>query len=110
MEKPVTSRELDTLRKKYPNHICVYVQKSTRAADLPPLDKQKYLVPKDLTVGSFMFMIRKRMTLPPEKALFLFIGNTLPTSSATLAEMYAQHGSGGYLTVSYAGENTFGQI
>ena len=107
-ETRITARELDTLHKKYPNHVCVFVQKSGRAADLPPLDKQKFLVPKDLTVGSFMFMIRKRMSLPAEKALFLFIGDTLPTSSATMAELYSLHGCNGYLNVLYAGESTFG--
>ncbi len=109
-ETRITARELDTLHKKYPNHICVFVQQSSRSADLPPLDKHKYLVPKDLTVGSFMFMIRKRMSLPAEKALFIFVNDMIPTSSATLAELYAQHGSKGYLNVVYAGESTFGCI
>jgi GABA(A) receptor-associated protein len=106
----ITARELEVLHKKYPNHICVWVQPSSKATDLPPIDKQKYLVPKDLTVGAFIFMIRKRMTLPPEKALFLFVNNTLPTSSSTLAELYAAHGSVGYLHVMYAGESTFGGL
>jgi len=103
----VGAKELETLHKKYPNHVCVFVQPN-KAVDMPPLDKHKYLVPKDLTVGAFIFMIRKRMTLPPEKALFIFVNNTLPTSSSTLAELYAAHGSDGYLRVQYAGENTFG--
>jgi GABA(A) receptor-associated protein len=51
------------------------------------------------------------MSLPAEKALFIFVNNTIPISSSTLAELYAQHGtgSGGYLNVVYAGESTFGQ-
>lgn len=105
----ITTNELNALHKKYPHHVCVFVQKSGSSADLPPLDKHKFLVPKNLSVGSFMFMIRKRMSLPADKALFLFIGDTLPTSSSTMAELYALHGSAGYLNVVYAGESTFGE-
>lgn len=104
----ITAAELETIHRKYPNHVCVFVKASGRSSDLPPLDKHKYLVPKDLTVGSFLFMIRKRMSLPADKALFIFVNNTIPTSSSTLAELYAQHGSEGYLRVVYAGESTFG--
>jgi GABA(A) receptor-associated protein len=49
------------------------------------------------------------MSLPAEKALFIFVNNTIPISSSTLAELYAQHGSStGYLNIVYAGESTFG--
>jgi GABA(A) receptor-associated protein len=108
MGDKITARELETIRKKYPTHVCVFVQQSSRSADLPPLDKYKYLVPKDLTVGSFIYMIRKRMSLSAEKALFIFVNNTIPTSSTTLSELYAQHGCDGYLNIVYAGESTFG--
>lgn len=38
----------------------------------------RYLVPADLTVGQFVYVIRKRIKLPPEKAIFVFINNYLP--------------------------------
>jgi hypothetical protein len=38
----------------------------------------RYLVPADITVGKFVFEIRKHMKLSPEKAIFLFVNNTLP--------------------------------
>ena len=103
----VTPQEIESLHKKYPGYICVLVKQSKRG-DLPPLDKHKYIVPKSLTVGAFLFMIRKRITLPPEKAMYLFIENTLPTSSSLLSEMYTLYGKEGYLAVTIAAENTFG--
>lgn len=51
--------------------------------DAPDIDKKKYLVPNDITVGKFVFEIRKHMTLPPEKAIFLFVNNTLPPTGNT---------------------------
>jgi GABA(A) receptor-associated protein len=37
-------------------------------------------VPADLTVGQFVYVIRKRIKLSPERAIFIFIDNKLPPS------------------------------
>ena len=53
------------------------------------LDKRKYLVPKDLKLADFMYVIRKRMKLSPEKSIFLFLGeNNLAPCSALLGVLY----------------------
>ena len=109
MQPLISSKELEVLRTKYPGNVFVFVRAAGRAADLPPLDKHKYMVPKSLTLGMFSAILRKRMSLPPEKALFLFIDNNLPTSSSTMAELNTLYGKHGYLEIMYAGESTFGQ-
>ena len=38
----------------------------------------RYLVPADLTVGQFVYVIRKRIKLSAEKAIFIFVDNVLP--------------------------------
>ena len=38
----------------------------------------RYLVPADLTVGQFVYVIRKRIKLSSEKAIFIFVDNVLP--------------------------------
>lgn len=38
----------------------------------------RYLVPGDLTVGQFVYVIRKRIRVSPEKAIFMFVKNVLP--------------------------------
>jgi len=40
----------------------------------------RYLVPADLTVGQFVYVVRKRIKLGAEKAIFVFINNTLPST------------------------------
>ena len=40
--------------------------------------KCRYLVPGDLTVGQFVYVIRKRIRVSPEKAIFMFVKNVLP--------------------------------
>lgn len=54
--------------------ICEKVEKS----DIATIDKKKYLVPADLTVGQFVYVIRKRIKLSPEKAIFIFVDEVLP--------------------------------
>jgi len=65
----------------------VIVEKSPKAR-VADLDKKKYLVPSDLTVGQFYFLIRKRIHLRPEDALFFFVNNVIPPTSATMGTLY----------------------
>lgn len=58
-------KEGEKIRKKYPDRVPVIVEKAPKAR-VPDLDKRKYLVPSDLTVGQFYFLIRKRIHLRPE--------------------------------------------
>ena len=39
-------------------------------------------MPADLSVGQFVYVIRKRIQLPSEKAIFIFVRNTLPPIGA----------------------------
>ena len=38
----------------------------------------RYLVPAELTVGQFVYVVRKRIKLSAEKAIFVFVSNVLP--------------------------------
>jgi len=93
---------------KYPDRIPVICEKSS-SSNISLIDKNKYLVPNDLTIGQFLYVIRQRIKLKPEQAIFLFIDNILPSSSDNIALLYDRHkDSDGFLYVSYSGENTFG--
>ena len=72
--------EAERIRAKYPDRVPVICEKADRS-DIPDIDKKKYLVPADLTVGQFHYVIRKRIQLAPEKALFLFCSNTIPPNA-----------------------------
>ena len=104
-----TKEEYDRLTKKYPGRIPVFVFRLRDSTDIPDIKKHKYLVPSDLTVGNFIYLIRKQLKLTPERALYIFIGNTLPMSSMTMGEVYAMYKStDGTLRMFYTSENTFG--
>ena len=85
--------------------ICEKAEKS----DIAEIDKKKYLVPQDLTVGQFVYVIRKRIKLAPEKAIFIFVNNVLPPTAALMSAIYEEHKEeDGFLYITYSGENTFG--
>lgn len=86
--------------------ICEKVENS----DIQEIDKRKYLVPGDLSVGQFVYVIRKRIKLPSEKAIFIFINDILPPTAALMSTIYEEHkDEDGFLYVLYSGENTFGE-
>lgn len=105
----LTYGEADRLRAKFPGKVPIFVTKANSAKDIPDLPKHKFLAPSHLSVGQFIYVIRRHMSLPPEKALFVFVDDTLPTSSTLLSELYANHKSqDGALRMTYTSENTFG--
>ncbi|KAG0337034.1 ubiquitin-like protein atg8 [Podila humilis] len=100
--------EASRIRQKYPDRVPVICEK-TDLAEIAPLDKNKYLVPADLTVGQFMYVIRKRIELPPEEAIFIFVGDVLPPVAALISSLYEEYrDEDGFLYITYSGESTFG--
>lgn len=102
--------EADRMRQKYPDRIPVWLE-SHESADnaLPPLDKKKFLVPVDFTLGQFIYVIRGRMKLKQEQALFLMVNNALVPNTSTLGQLYNEHKSqDGFLYLTVTAENTFG--
>lgn len=100
--------EAERIRAKYPDRVPVICEKADRS-DIPDIDKKKYLVPADLTVGQFHYVIRKRIKLAPEKALFLFCSNSIPPNASLMSTVYEeQKDEDGFLYIQYSGESTFG--
>ena len=106
----VTKSEAEKIRAKYPDRVPVIVKKSPNSSDTPDIDKHKYLVPNDLTVGQFQYVLRKRLKLSPDKALFIFVNNSVPPTSALMSTIYddARDENTKFLFVVYSLESTFG--
>lgn len=100
--------EADRIRLKYPDRIPVISEKAEKT-DIPDIDKKKYLVPADLTMGQFVYVIRKRIKLPADQAIFIFVGNALLPSGALMSQVYKEFADkDGFLYCQYSSENTFG--
>lgn len=100
--------EAARIRAKYPYRIPVIVQKRD-GAEIQDIDKNKYLVPNDITVGQFLYVIRKRIRLDPEQAIYIFVNNMLPPTSTLMSVLYQeQKDADGFLYAIYSGESMFG--
>ena len=103
-------QESERIHDQYPERRCVIVGRAKHCVNIPDIEKHKYLVPKDITVGQFVYVIRKRIKLTPEQAIFVFTeDSSLPTTSADISQLYEEQKSeDGFLYLTYASENTFG--
>jgi len=102
-------KESENILKKYPNRIPVIVEKNAICKNINDIDKNKYLVPEELTIGQFIFIIRKRLKLSADKALFIFINSKLIPTHTLMKDVYLnEKDEDNFLYITYASENTFG--
>ena len=70
---------------------------------------QYIIIPLCFTVGQFYFLIRKRIHLRPEDALFFFVNNVIPPTSATMGQLYQEHHEEDFfLYIAYSDESVYG--
>ena len=110
-KKTLRERTIESINilNKYPGRIPIICER--QGTNIPYIDRSKYLVPSDLTMGQFLYVIRKRLSLDPSLGLFLFIGNEglLINSAKLILECYNEYkDDDGFLYLKYSGENTFG--
>ncbi len=103
-KKPIEERkqESNNIITKYPEKIPILVFKSTTSRDIPDLDKNKFLVSKDLTAGQFMYILRKSIKLDSKKAIFIF------TEKETWMSFDSHKNEDGFLYMYYSAEKAFG--
>ena len=101
--------EADKIMNKYPNRIPILVHKDKRCRDIPDIDRHKYLVPNDLTVGQFLYVLRQRIKLTPDKSIYLFFNSSIVSTSTLISQIYQEKkNEDGFLYCTYTGESTFG--
>lgn len=100
-------REFERIRSYRDARIPVILEANGR--DTPRVDKEKFLVPFDLTIAQLTFVVRKRMRMDASTAIFLLVDGRLAVASTTVRDLYDRHASeDGFLYVVYTTENTFG--
>jgi GABA(A) receptor-associated protein len=94
---------------KYPDRVPLIIQPSKNDRDNYPIDKSKYITPRDLTLLQLQQIIRRRIRFPAEKALFMFINNKIYPITSIIGQVYdSNKDSDGFLYITYCQENTFG--
>ena len=100
----------EKIRHQFPDKIPIICEKDP-TSKIRDIDKTKYLVPNDLTVSQFSFMIRKRIEIKQEEAFFLLVnGETSITGDSNLIDIYEKYADkeDGFLYIAYASELTWG--
>ena len=94
---------------KYPDRVPLIIKPSANDRDAFPIDKSKYITPRDLTLLQLQQIIRKRIHFPSEKALYMFINNKLFPITSMVGPIYDEHkDADGFLYITYCQESTFG--
>ena len=90
---------------KYPQRVPIIVDCKKELK----LDKNKYIVPNDLTVGQFMYILKKRININHEQSIFLLCNNQLVINTELINNLFnRQKDYDGFLYIIISLENTFG--
>ena len=100
--------ESNKIMNKYQSRIPVIVEKS-KDCPLNDIHKKKYLVPKDLKMSQFIYIIRKKINMKSSESIFLMTNHSLCPSNSFLIDIYEKNADkDGFLYITYTSENTFG--
>ncbi len=103
-------REANQVLERYPDRVPVIIERSKNCTNINIIDKRKYLVPIDITMSQFLWIIRRRLYLNESTALFLFNQcGTVFQNTQLISNIYEESkDEDGFLYLQYASENTFG--
>ena len=107
--------EASSMIRKYPNRYPVIIEKDPNEKRLPNLDKYRYMVPGEFTIGTILNEVRKRLVkkggISQQDAIFLFVNKKIPCTSSLISTIYKENKEEDfYLYITYNGENTFGSL
>lgn len=99
--------EATRILQKYPGKVPIICE--CLGGDVPDIDRKKYLVPTDLSMAQFLYVIRRRIKINPSKSIFMFVNDNIMAGSQLIGTVYEEHKDlDGFLYTCYSGENTFG--
>ena len=104
------------LRIKYPDKVPVLVKKAKSCKNIKDIGDVKYLIQDYITIGQFIYILRKRVELNQEQALYLYAidGKTKKeyalSGNLEMISVYNEYKNeeDAILYLKYAGENVFG--
>ena len=100
--------EARRVRERYPGNVPLLVEKHS-GCRLPDLPNLKYLVSREMTVGQFSYVIRRKMALDPSHALFVLFAKKLLPTSALMGNVYDEHAEDdGLLYAVYRQDSAYG--
>lgn len=95
--------------------ICKFTSKSFQViiekyskSKVDVLERNKFLIPSDMTIGQLHLLLRKRR-LDPKVGFWFFVKDLIPSASMTMGQLYQENkDDDGFLYIAYSDENVFG--
>ena len=99
--------ESSRLKMQYPDRVPVIIEFDKVIHK--NIKKERFLVPTDLTMGQFMFVIRNQLRLEPAEAIFFICRNTQLPNTYIFSEIHEKYAEKcGHVFMRVYKENTFG--
>lgn len=101
-------RESEKVKQMEPDKIPIIVERSDSVI-VKDIDKHKFLIKKDITVGSLIYILKQKLSFGPEIPIYLYVENEkIPKISDTLGDLYELYADkDGYLYFTYSIECFF---
>lgn len=107
---PLEQRKVECRRVllRHPGYVPAILERGND--DAPRIDREKFLLPRDLTAAQLHFVVRRRLKMGPSEALFLLChGCTLGGNDYTVGQLHeTRRDEDGFLYICYTLEHTFG--
>lgn len=98
--------EYNRIKKKHPRRIPIIIEPISKNV---VFDKNKFLVEDDLTLGQFIFILKKRVNMNEKNALFLMFNDNFFPISTLMSEIWdIEKDDDNFLYGTFMVENTFG--
>lgn len=99
----------ENVMKKYPDRVCVIVERDPGSKTIPEITKHKYLVPKTATVGTFANILRSKIKLPEYESFYITFNGYMVARHIIMSEAYRNYSEeDGFLYCRYCSEKTYG--
>ena len=101
--------EFNKISKASPGKIPIICEKAPKSK-IKSIDKTKYLINGDITVAQFSSIIRKKLNIDKESALFLLVkGKNALAGNDPMSTIYQKYkDEDGFLYIAYASELVWG--
>lgn len=99
-------RNSESIMSKFPDKIPIVIN----CHDKIDIDRSKFLAPKEITTGKFMFEVKKRITnLTEREAVFFMVNNKMLPVTAEMLNVYTENkDEDGFLYMTLVKESCFG--
>ena len=103
-------QEYDKVIKSNPGKIAIICEKAPNS-HIVDIEKSKFLIAEDISLSQFSVMIRKKLKMGKEEALFFLVnGKKSLTGDGSMLEIYNTYkNEDGFLYIAYAAEEVWGK-